>query len=167
MPAFAVGRALDQLPCGSLRRVKLTAADRDAGLPDQLQRANEDLLEPTSLGVDPGRVLAGQEPARRDVLRDPAGAPGAREVSLRDGALRAVEALGSRLEVDPGVVGERQADLAAAFERHDLPQLRDQGAEPVRPARLAPERVVELGARDRAVPVRSEVHEGKPTLAVR
>jgi len=38
-----------------------------------------------------------------------------------------VEALGSRLEVDPGVVGERQADLAAAFERHDLLQLRDGG----------------------------------------
>ena len=92
VPALPVGRALDQLPCGSLRRVQLTAADRDAGLPDQLQRADEDLLEPASLGVDPGRVLAGQEPARRDVLRDPAGAPGAREVSLRDGALRAVEA---------------------------------------------------------------------------
>ena len=73
VPAFAVGRALDQLPCGTLRRVQLTAADRDAGLPDQLQRADEDLLEPASLGVDPGRVLAGQEPARRDVLRDPAG----------------------------------------------------------------------------------------------
>ena len=78
-----------------------------------------------------------------------------------------MEALGSRLEVDPGVVGKRQADLAAAFERDDLPQLRDEGAEPIRPARLAPERVVELVARDRAVPVRGEVDEGEPTLAAR
>ena len=77
--------------------------------------------------VYPGRVLAGQEPARRDVLCDPSRPPGAREVALRDGALRAVEALSRRLEVDPGVVGKRQADVAAAFERDDLPQLRDSG----------------------------------------
>lgn len=167
MPALAVRRQFDQLACCTLRRVELAAADRDAGAPDELQRADEDLLEPATLVVGPGRVLAGQEPARRDVLRDASGTPGAREVTLRDGAFRSVETFGCRLEVDPSVAGQRQADVASALERDDLPQLRDERAEPVRSARLAPERVDELAARDWAVPVRGEIDEGEPALAAR
>ncbi len=101
------------------------------------------------------------------MLGDPARAPGVREVAFRDGAFRAVETFGSRLEVDPGVVGKCQADLASAFERDDLPQFRDERTEPVRSARLAPERVDELVARDRSVPVRGEIDEGEPALAAR
>src|SRR5688500_2863769 len=81
VPALAVGGTLDQLPRGPLRRVQLAAADRDAGAPDELQRADEDLFEPTALGIDPGCILSRQETARRDVLGDASGRPGTGEVS--------------------------------------------------------------------------------------
>ena len=101
------------------------------------------------------------------MLGDASGAPGAGEVALRDRALGPVEPLGRRLEIDPGVVWKREPDLAAAVERDDLPQLRDERAEPIGSARLAPERVAELVARDRAVPVRGEVGEREPALTAR
>jgi hypothetical protein len=149
VPALAVRRALDQLPSRSLRRVELAAADREAGTPHQLERADEDLLQAPPLRVDPRRVLARQKLARRDVLGDPSGAPGTDEVSLRDRALRPVQPFGGRLEVDPGVVRKREPHVAAPLERNDLPELRDERAEPFGPARFAPERVAELVSRDR------------------
>ena len=75
-----------------------------------------------------------------------------------------MEALCRRLEVDPGVVGKREPDIASAVERDDLPQLRNERAEPVGTALLAPERVAELVARDRAASVRGEIGEREPAL---
>jgi predicted small metal-binding protein len=162
--ALAVRRALDQLPGGSCSRVELPAADRDAGAPDELQRADEDLLEPPALRVDPGRVLAWQEPARRHVLRDASGPPGTGEVPLSDRALRSVKTLGRRLEIDPRVVGKREPEIAPAVDRDDLPHFREERTQPVGVARLAPERFAELVAHNRAPSVRGEVHEREPAL---
>jgi predicted peroxiredoxin len=165
VPALAVRRALDQLTRRSFRRVELAAADRDARAAHQLERADEDLVQPASLHFDPRRVLSGQEGARGDVLRDPAGAPGAYEIALCDRTLGAVEPFRRSLEIEPRVVGERKPYLAAPVERNDLPQLRHERAQPVRPTGLAPDGVAELVARDRAASVRGEVGESKPALA--
>ena len=61
VPALAVGRALDQLARSPFGRVELAAADRDACSPDELERTDEDLVEPAALLVDPRRILS---PAR-------------------------------------------------------------------------------------------------------
>jgi len=75
-----------------------------------------------------------------------------------------VETFGRRLEVDPGVVGKREPDITSSLEWDDLPELRDERAEPVGLARLSPERIAELVARDRAPAVRGEICEREPTL---
>ena len=167
VPALAVRRALDQGPRGALGRVELAAPDRDACPADELERSDEDFLQPAALGVDPRRLLARQELAARNVLGDASRGPGAGEVALRDRALGPMQPLGRRLEIDPGVVWQREPDLAAAGERDDLAQLRDQGAEPVGAARLAPERVAELVACNRAAPVHRQVGESEPALTSR
>ena len=165
VPALAIGRPFDQLPCRPFRGIELPTVDRDARPPDKLERAHEDLFQPAPLRVDPGRLFTGQEDARAHVLRDARRAPRSRVVAPGDCALGTMEALGGRFDVDPGVVRQREPDVAAPLERDDLPQLRDERAEPVGAALVLPERVHELGAGDRASPVRGEVGEGEAALA--
>jgi hypothetical protein len=98
------------------------------------------------------------------VLGDASRPPGSGEVPLGNCTLGPVKALCRRLEIDPGVVGKREPDIASAVERDDLPQLRNERAEPVGAARLAPERVAELVARYRAASVRGEIGEREPAL---
>ncbi len=162
--ALTVGRALDQRPRGALGGVQLAAADRDTGPPDELQRADEDFLQPAALRVDPGRILSGEEDPHRDVLGDSTGRPGGGEITLCDRALGPVEAFRRRLEIDPGTVGEREPDLAAPSDRDDCSQLREERAEPVGAGGLAPERVLELSSGDGTASVDGEVGERKPAL---
>ena len=119
MPALAVGGTIDQASRGALGRVELTAADLDARTADELERADENLLEPPPLLVDPGRVLSRQQLSGCDVLRDAAGTPSACEVSLSDETLGTVQALCRRFQVDPRTARERQPHVPAPFERHD------------------------------------------------
>ena len=165
VPALAVGSAGDQAPGCAFCRVELAATDLDARPAHELERPNQDLLEPPALLVDPGRVLAGEEGARRNVLSHAARSPGAGKVALRNGALGAVQTLGGRFGVDPGAVGEREPHLAAPVERNRGAQLREQRAEAVGRAGLGPECVRELVAGHRPVPVDRQEREREPALS--
>src|SRR5687768_9122313 len=101
------------------------------------------------------------------MLRDTAGAPGAREVTLRDGALGAVQTFGGGLDIDPGVLWEHKAHVAATVDGDDRAQLREQRAEPVGCSRLVPERVCELRSRDGPVSLHGEEREREPALPAR
>ena len=165
VPALAVGSAGDQASRGALGRVELAPADLDAGTADELQRTDEDLSEPLPLLRDPGRVLTRQKLSDSDVLRHAGRAPGARVVALGDQALRAVQALGRCFEVDPGSGGKRQLHLAAALQRHDTAELREERAEPVGVWLLVPQHVRELVPGHGLVPPDGQKREREPPLA--
>jgi len=130
--ALAVRGALDQAPGGALGRLQLAGPDLDTRTADELERPDENLVEPSSLLIDLRRVLSRQEVSGGDVLRHSAGTPGARKIALSGETLGAVQALGRRFQVDPRVSGKRQPWVTAALERHDSAQLREQRAKPVR-----------------------------------
>src|SRR5207237_1753944 len=99
------------------------------------------LLDPAALRIDPRSVLARKETARTDVLGHASGTPRRGPVAARDRRLRAMQALLGRLEVDPGVRRQGDADVASALERNDMAQLREESAQrslDVRRRRVAP-----------------------------
>ena len=85
-----------------------------------------DLLQPAPLLTDPRRLLAGKDAAPGDVLRHPGRAPGGLPVAPRHRRLGTVQPLRGRVDVDPGLRREDDADTAAAFELDQPPQLREQ-----------------------------------------
>jgi len=76
----------------------------------------------------PRRLVVRQEAPRADVLHHARGAVGVVPLAAGDRTLGAVERLRGHLDVDPSVVRQLQLEHAAALDRRDPAQLREQGA---------------------------------------
>ncbi len=131
---------------------------------DELQRTNVNLLQPVPNVFDPRSVLAGEETACRDVLRDARRAPCLGPIAACDRRLRTMQPFRRNLEIDPGVGAKRQLRLASPGDGNDATELRKQWAQGLPGGLLGPEGVQQLAAGDRAASVRSEIDEGKPDL---
>src|SRR5438034_10930111 len=87
---LAVRRRSDQRSRRTGSGVDFAAADLEAGLRDELERMQVEILEPSAPVVDPLRLLPGEERAAADVLRDACGPIGGDRVASRRRRLRHV-----------------------------------------------------------------------------
>ena len=168
--ALAERRAVDQLLRGALRGGELGAAERQPGVAPQLARLQPELLEPAARVLQPGRLVAGEQPGVRERLgaagglddRAPVGAVagGERRVQRRLGGVEVDLGAGRELHgALPGVDEHVGPERAAQLGEHDVERLRLAGG-----SVLAPQRRDQPLARDRLRAER-EKGDGEATLA--
>ncbi len=153
----------------TLGRVQLRTADLETGVGSELQALLVCVPEAPAMLVEPGRVVASQQLSRRDVLDDSRRPPRRRPVAADDRSFRAVQRLAHGLDVDPGVVGQRQAELRPTVERQETSKLGDErGHGRVgRGGRLVPERFRELVSKDEAAAIQHQIRKDEPPLPTR
>src|SRR4029079_16403874 len=101
--ALAMWREPDEVPSRAEGRLELARPELETRLCDALERAQFDVFERPTLVLDPGRTLPGQELASDDVERYPPRPPRLGPGTTPDRALRPMNGLGGRLDVDSGV----------------------------------------------------------------
>ena len=168
--ALAVGRELHQLLGRALGGRQLGAAQRQAGVAAQLARLQPELLEPAARILEPGRLVAGQQPGVGQLGHPPGRLDHGRPVAAVARRERLVERGLHRVEVDGGGRGELHGALAGVLDHlgaERAPQLRQHDVERLRVAGrgvLAPQRGDQPLAGDPALAVEREMGERQPAL---
>ena len=143
-------------------------AELGAGERERLQRLRPQVGEFGALAVDPRRLEPGQQAA----LGDLDGLPGGLPRLLGRGRAGLAQARGRDLPVDPRVLGQVELELGATVQdarAERLAQARERRREQRlvrgRSALARPQRLRELVAADRPLPVQREIGEQEPALS--